>query len=154
MILQWTRVSLVLLALGSACKDRAPRDQPETPAPATGSGSGAPAVAEMTPAALKAAGVVTAPVTQSTLVVRAEMPGTIEAPRDALVIVNTRAAGVVDSLALDVGDRVKAGQQLATIRSLDLAAAQADYRRLALADQFAARRAELDEHARDVHHRE
>ena len=99
----------------------------------------------MTPAALKAAGVVTVPVTQTTLVVRTEMPGTIEAPRDALVIVNTRAAGVVDSLALDVGDRVKAGQQLATIRSLDLAAAQADYRRLALADQFAAKALERTE---------
>ena len=149
MIAQWTRVSLVLLALGSACKARAPREEPAEPVATTGSsGSGEPAVVAMTPAALKAAGVVIAPVTQSTLVVRAEMPGTIEAPRDALVIVNTRAAGVVDSLALDVGDRVKAGQQLATIRSLDLAAAQADYRRLALADQFAAKALERTESMR------
>ena len=134
--------SLAVLALVVSCNDRKARETPPGPEAAP---SGAPTTVAMSPAAITAAGVTTAPVVQSTIVVRDDLPGTIEAPRDALVLVNTRAAGVVESLQFDVGDRVKAGQRLATIRSLELAEAQAAHRRGLIADQYAASALERSE---------
>lgn len=92
----------------------------------------------MTPEALKSAGVTVEPIVENDVVVTDAVPGTIEAKNGALVIVNTRAAGVVESINFDVGDRVKAGQQLATIRSLDLAEAQATFRKAVVASKYAA----------------
>jgi cobalt-zinc-cadmium efflux system membrane fusion protein len=92
----------------------------------------------MTPEALKSAGVTTEPIVESDVVTTQDLPGTIEAQSGALVIVNTRAAGVVETNHLDIGDRVKVGQQLATIRSLELAEAQASYRKAGVADKYAA----------------
>ena len=134
--------SLAVLALVASCNDRKAEEKPpvaETAPP------GAPTTVTMSAAAITAAGVATAPVVQSTIVVRDDLPGTIEAPRDALVIVNTRSAGVVESLGFDVGDRVQAGQRLATIRSLELAEAQAAHRRGLIADQYAASALERSE---------
>lgn len=118
----------------AGCKTRTPPAEPAAEA----AEKKAPTTVTMSPAAILAAGVVTAPVVQGTITVRDEMPGTIEAPRDALVVVNTRAPGVVEALQVDVGDRVTAGQRLATVRSLELAKAQADYRRGVVAGQHAA----------------
>ena len=98
----------------------------------------APTAVAMSPEAIRGAGVVTAPVMQSTVTPRDSMPGTIEAPRDALVVVNTRAPGVVEALEVDVGDAVTVDQRLATIRSVELAKAQADYRRSAGAQEHTA----------------
>ncbi len=124
-----------VVAATASCKDRKEPGPPPRPQAAP---SGTPSTVAMSNAAIRAAGVVTAQVAEASVVVRDELPGTIEAPRDALVIVNTRAAGVVESLDLDVGDRVKSGQRMATIRSLELAEAQAAYRRALIADQHAA----------------
>ncbi len=132
----------VVFALVASCNDRKARETPPTPEPAA---AAAPGTVAMSPAAIAAAGVTTAPVVQSTIVVRDDLPGTIEAPRDALVVVNTRAAGVVESLGFDVGDSVQAGQRLATIRSLELAEAQAAHRRGLIADQYAASTLERSE---------
>ncbi len=119
--------AMIVLALG--CKS--------PPPPESAPSRAAPTGVTMSAAELRAAGVVTAPVLQSTVTATDEMPGTIEAPRDALVIVNTRAAGVLEAIDVDVGDRVDAGQRLATVRSLDLAKAQADYRRNVVSEQHA-----------------
>lgn len=100
--------------------------------------AGGPGQVAMSPEAIAAAGVTTVRVAARDLVVREELPGTIEAPRDGLAVVNTRVAGVVDTLAFDVGDRVKAGDSLATVRSTELAEAQAAYQRAAAALEFAA----------------
>jgi cobalt-zinc-cadmium efflux system membrane fusion protein len=127
----------LLFAVVVAC-----RSQDKAPEPAAASPSAAapstPASVTMTSEAINAAGVTTAKVTSSTIQLRSDVPGSIEAPRDALVIVNTRAAGVVESLDFDVGDRVGAGQRLATVRSLELAEAQVAYRRAVLAEKYAA----------------
>jgi cobalt-zinc-cadmium efflux system membrane fusion protein len=131
-----------VLALAMSCDKPKPQEKPAPPQTAAPE---APTSVAMSPDAVAAAGVTTAPVVQSTVVVHDELPGTIEAPRDALVIVNTRAAGVVEALDFDVGDRVKAGQRLATIRSLELAEAQAAYRRGLIAEQYAATALERSE---------
>lgn len=92
----------------------------------------------MTPEAIKSAGVTIEPIVEGNIVTTQDLPGTIEAQSGALVIVNTRAAGVVESIQFDIGAKVKAGQQLAMIRSLDLAEAQAAYRKSVVADKYAA----------------
>ncbi len=97
----------------------------------------APGQVTMTAEAVAAAGVTTVRARAEDLVVKDELPGTVEAPRDGLAIVNTRLAGVVESLGFDLGDRVDAGQTLATIRSTELAQAQGDYQRAQAAVQFA-----------------
>lgn len=123
-----TVFAIVVLA---AC-DRAP------PAPpATAAKEAPPTSVTMSPEALKAAGVQTAPVTMSKLALVDEMPGTIEAPSDALVILNAPASGVIDKLEADVGDRVAAGKRLATLKSSELAQAQADRQRSLAAQQLA-----------------
>jgi membrane fusion protein, heavy metal efflux system len=124
---------VTLCAVG--CKGRASQDHA---APASSVKPKVPMSVVLSPAAIQSAGVVTADVTASTFTVYDEMPGTIEAPRDALVVVNARAAGVVDSLEADVGDKVKAGRPVAVLRSAQLAEAQANLRRSTAAQQHAA----------------
>ncbi len=128
---RWAVIGSVVLAVG--CKGRTAREPVADTVP-----KAAPTTVALSVDEIRAAGVVTVPVARSSITVQDEMPGTIEAPRDGLVIVNTRAAGVVEALEVDVGDRVGAGERLATVRSLDLAKAQADYRRSVVAEQHAA----------------
>lgn len=135
--MNWTAIGLAALALAASGCGKKSAPAPEA-GPAKSADKNAPATVTMSPEAIRAAGVVTAPAGESTLTVYDEMPGTIEAPSDALVIVNTPAAGVVQALEADVGDRVTAGRRLAAIRSPELAKAQADYRRSAVAEQNAA----------------
>lgn len=123
----------------AGCKDRTPLEQPPPVASSAPTKEKATTAVTMSAAAIQAADVVTAPVASSTITVHDEIPGTIEAPREALVIVNTRVAGVVDALEVDIGDRVTAGQRLATVRSVELAKAQADYRRSVAVEEHAAR---------------
>ena len=96
-----------------------------------------PTLVAMTPEAVKAAGVTVEPITEGDVVTTEELPGTIEAQNGALVVVNTRAAGIVESTAVDIGDRVKANQALASVRSLDLAEAQSAFRKASVADKYA-----------------
>lgn len=131
---RWMSLGLIALAV-AGCKDK-PR--PETAAPAEEAQRGVATTVTMTPAEIKAAGVLTVPVVKSAVTVFDEMPGTIEAPSDALVIINARASGVVEALEVDVGDRVTAGQRLATVRSTELAKAQADYRHSVISEEHAA----------------
>lgn len=136
--------SIAVFAVIASCTEQRSRETPPVPSTSTAPAAASTTVA-MTPAAIAAAGVATEPVAESTIVVDDELPGTIEAPRDALVTVNARAAGVVESLEFDVGDRVSAGQRLATIRSVELAEAQAAYRRAVVAAQYAATALERSE---------
>lgn len=130
---------LLAIAACSSTKSAEPQPAPETSAAKTST------TVTMTDAEIRAAGVTIEPVAQTSVVVSEDLPGTVEAQSDALVVVNARAAGVVESLALDVGDHVKAGQKLATIRSLALAEAQAAYRRAAESAKFAATTVERSE---------
>lgn len=131
-------ISCLILAVALGCGDRKPADLGAAPTKVDVPDHKASASVTMTPEAQQAAGVLVEPVTEAGITVTDDLPGTIEAQSGALVIVNTRSAGVVDSLAVDVGDRVKAGQQLAAIRSLDLAEAQAAYHKAVVVDKFAA----------------
>ncbi|MFL5404826.1 MAG: efflux RND transporter periplasmic adaptor subunit [Myxococcales bacterium] len=143
---------VALVLVGSGCKKKAgreatskPAEKTAGPAPAANAEKNAPAAVTMSPEAIRAAGVMTAPVAESKLTVYDEMPGSIEAPSDALVVVNTPASGVVEALAVDVGDPVTRGKRLATVRSPELAKAQADYRRSVVAEQHAASALERSE---------
>ena len=136
-----TRV-IVLLAIAAGCNNSKPTEaKPALEAVEVKD----PTTVTMTQAEIAAAGVKTESIAMTSIVVSDDLPGTIEAQSDALVIVNARAAGVVESLALDVGDHVKAGQKLATIRSLALADAQAAYRRAAEGSKYAATALERSE---------
>ena len=139
-MMRWIRMALVVATAAcipaAGCKSSSSTEPPTAPV-ADPKAASDRATVTMTPEALAAAGVKVAPVSTAPLIVRDDVPGTIEAQTGALVIVNNRAAGVVESLDADVGDRVKAGQRLATIRSLDLAEAQAAYRRATVSDKFA-----------------
>jgi cobalt-zinc-cadmium efflux system membrane fusion protein len=126
---------LLVAVLLTACgESKAPAPEPES----AQKDPNQSATVTMTPEALKSAGVTIEPIVESDVVTSQELPGTIEAQSGALVIVNTRAAGVIETIHLDIGDRVKVGQQLATIRSLDLAEAQAAYRKAVVSDKYAA----------------
>lgn len=127
--------SIVLLGCGSS-KSATP--EPDPAATKVESAPKQGAVITMTSEAMKSAGVTVDPIAEGDVVVMDDVPGTIEARNGALVIVNARAAGVIESINFDVGERVKAGQQLATIRSLDLAEAQAAYRKAVVASKYAA----------------
>ncbi len=128
---RWIALSLAAsLALG--CKEKKPEDGgPTASGSAAADAAEAPTSVSIAPATLEAAGVKSVKVSKASLTLHDEMPGTIEAPRDALVVLNTRSAGVVDTLSIDVGDEVKKDQVLATVKSLDLADVQADYQRSA-----------------------
>ncbi len=133
---------LVMLAIFAGCNSSKPTEaQPAAEAVEVRD----PTTVTMTQAEITAAGVKTEAVTTTAVVVNDDLPGTIEAQSDALVIVNARAGGIVESLALDVGDHVKVGQKLATIRSLVLADAQAAYRRAAEGSKYAATALERSE---------
>jgi membrane fusion protein, heavy metal efflux system len=125
---------LCTAALLSGCKKHRTPDAAASSAP---SASGAASAVAMSPQAMLAAGVKTAPVARSTLTPKDEMPGTIEAPRDAVVMINAKAPGVIQSLDVDEGDKVTAHQRVATIWSRELAQAQADYGRARIAEQHA-----------------
>jgi cobalt-zinc-cadmium efflux system membrane fusion protein len=147
---RWTVIAGVALSLATpGCKKKSaaaqqeaaeadPKEPGEESPPAKKNVQDAgPALVTMSPEATSAAGIVTAPVVRSTLTVYDEMPGTIEAPSAALVIVNTPAPGVIESLNVDVGDSITAGKTLAIVRSSELARAQADYRRAVVSEQTA-----------------
>lgn len=127
---------LVLIAWSLNCGDKKSAQEP--PATKMERDPKTPTLVSMTPQQQTAAGVVIEPIVEGSITETDDLPGSIEAQSGALVIVNARSAGVIDSLAVDVGDRVKAGQQLATIRSLDLAEAQAAYHKALVADRYAA----------------
>lgn len=134
------------LSLATGCRGPA---KAKAEAGAAGAGSAAaPVTVSMSADAVRAAGVSTVRAAQANLVIRDEVPGTVEAPRDGLAIVNTTVAGVVDSLEFDVGDRVRAGQKIATIRSVQLAEAEAAYQRAVAAGQYAATALERSESLR------
>ena len=134
---RWRLLTLALVGIATlaACK----KDRDASAAASASSEAAdrktAPTAVVIASAAVSGAGIVSAPVTRSDLTPKNEMPGTVEAPRDALVVVNTRASGVVETLSVDVGDLVTADQLVATIRSPELSDAQADYRRAVSAEQ-------------------
>ena len=78
---------------------------------------------ELTPAALKTAGVQTGAVAEQSIQARLEVPGSVSILGNARAVVTPPVAGKVVRLYAGVGDVVRRGQPLAEIQSGDLAQA-------------------------------
>jgi cobalt-zinc-cadmium efflux system membrane fusion protein len=85
-------------------------------------------VVRFTPEALAKAGIEVRPVVSMSVQSHLQVTGTIEPNIAGLVKVTPRVAGKITSLRATIGDRVRAGQVLATMTSTELATAQAQYR--------------------------
>jgi cobalt-zinc-cadmium efflux system membrane fusion protein len=85
-------------------------------------------VATFNPAALAKAGIEVRTVGPSVQGGHLPVTGTVEPNLQGIVKVTPRVAGKITSLRASIGDRVGAGQVLATMTSTELAAAQSHYR--------------------------
>lgn len=84
-----------------------------------------PTRVQLAPELAEAAGVVASPVRRERLVRTVEVVGEIEADPDRTSRVGARVAGTLASIDFREGDRVEAGQRLASIRAPDLGALRA-----------------------------
>jgi cobalt-zinc-cadmium efflux system membrane fusion protein len=110
----------LVLALAGCDAEEKKAEAPTEPEAATGT-------VQLTPEALQAGGVKVAPAAEVAMTEALSVPGNVQPQGDALVVVNTHSEGEVETLIAQVGDRVKAGQRLAVLRSVTLAQVQADY---------------------------
>lgn len=117
--------ALALALAGCHAADRK-AEAPADPAPAV------PGTVSLTPEAIAQGGVKTAPVGLERVAEAIALPGTLQPQSDALVVINARTAGQVEVLVAQVGDRVRAGQTLAAMTSLELAQVQAEHHAAAL----------------------
>ncbi|MFP5504441.1 MAG: efflux RND transporter periplasmic adaptor subunit [Candidatus Sericytochromatia bacterium] len=113
-------LSLALALALAGCKSQ--EKQAEAPAEPEVSGT-----VQLKPEAIEQGGVKVAPVGEMAMTEALSLPGNLQPQGDALVVVSTHSSGEVETLLAQMGDRVKAGQRLAVLTSLDLAQVQADY---------------------------
>ena len=125
----------LLLALG-ACSGTETATADRVP-PAASAARGADAVAvsttrvTLTASAMATAGIVTAPAQRDTGALGTDdralqVPGQIEADPQRVAVVSSRIAGQLDKLHVVEGDRVEAGQGVATLYSPEYLTAQGD----------------------------
>jgi cobalt-zinc-cadmium efflux system membrane fusion protein len=108
--------------------DHGNAQEPEGHVGEEGHGEHEEGVVHFTPEALARAGVQVQTVAVTSLRSHLQVTGTVEANIAELVKVTPQVAGKITSLRANIGDRVRAGQVLATMTSTELAAAQAQYR--------------------------
>lgn len=124
-------LSLVLVA----CGRNAPEASPATEKPATApekTAAGDKEVPEagqihLTDAEIKAAGIRTEDATEAEVHERIAVTATIQANQDRLAHVAPRVPGRIVGIAAKLGDRVKAGQALASLDSIELGEAHSAY---------------------------
>lgn len=90
-------------------------------------------------------GIVTAPLSADAGAVAVGLPGTVTVPPDRERVVAAPAAGMIARVLVALGDHVKAGQPVATLRSAELAAAQRDTAEAAVQARLAEESAQRDE---------
>lgn len=109
--------------------------------------SAAPTTVLFEPESLKLANLEIAPVTEAALSSSLKVTGAVEPNLSGVVKITPRVAGKVTSVRVNVGDSVRASQTLATVASMELANAQADYdhviHQLAIAETNLARQKKL-----------
>lgn len=88
--------------------------------------------------ALKLANIRVEPVSYRALQTRLPVTGTVEPNLSGLVKITPRVAGRIETLRVNVGDTVSAGQTLAMLTSTELASAQAAYRQAGVRVRLAA----------------
>ena len=118
-------LALALACAGCRAKEPEPVSSPAAEAPAT--------EVKLAPEALRQGGVRVEPAAEAALAEPVVVPGNVQPQGDALVLVNTHSDGEVVALRAQVGDRVRAGQVLAVLASIDLAQIQADHQAAGLA---------------------
>ncbi len=95
---------------------------------AEGEEHGEEGVVKFDETSLKLANLQVEPIQYRSLQSRLPVTGTVEPNLGGVVKVTPRVGGKVTSVAVNVGDNVRAGQRLATLASTELATAQAQYR--------------------------
>jgi len=132
----------MLFALG-ACRgeETASTDQSSSSTPIAVAPVAAPTRVTLTAAAVTTAGILTAPAERDVGSLGSDdralqVPGQIEADPQRVAVVSSRVAGQLDQLFAVEGDRVDAGQRVATLFSAEYLTAQSDV-------QLAERRAQL-----------
>lgn len=92
-----------------------------------------------------ALGITTAPLSADAGAAAAGLPATVTVPPDRERVVAAPVAGMISRLMVALGDSVKAGQPVATLRSQELAAAQRDTAEAAVQARLAEESAQRDE---------
>ena len=115
--------SLLLVAACSRSEEAAPEAAEAAEAEAT---TGAPII-ELGPEALAAAAIDVAKVERRTLRTEIETTGVVDFAQDRFAHVNPRVGGRIESVAVDLGQAVRAGQVLARVDSIELGTTIADH---------------------------
>lgn len=132
-ILPTTLLALSLMLV--ACGRNAPEASPATEKPATAPEKAATGDKEgpeagqihLTDAEIKAAGIRTEEANETEVHERIAVTATIQANQDRLAHVAPRVPGRIVGIAAKLGDRVKAGQSLASLDSIELGEAHSAY---------------------------
>jgi cobalt-zinc-cadmium efflux system membrane fusion protein len=124
-------VSIVALALAlalAACGRNAPEAKPAPEKVAAAAGEKAEAgQIRLTDAEIKTAGIRTEEASVAEVHERISVTATIQANQDRLAHITPRVPGRIVGIAANLGDRVKAGQALARLDSLELGEAHSTY---------------------------
>lgn len=128
-------VGMLGILLVAGCHDT-PKPA-ESPAAPGASAEAAPNLVTLSAAAQQQGGIKTDNASYRNVSETFRVPGNLQPRSDAIVIVSARAAGMVERLSAQVGDAVHTGQTLATLTSLELAQAQAQYRESVASEQQA-----------------
>ena len=127
-------LGIVSLVSFTACGRSAAPENAETPIP-----SAMPGIVELSVEATARAGIKLAPVEERALSGELSTTGEVDYDQNLLAQVSTRLAGRVERATAELGQSVRAGQTLATIDSLDMGKAKAEFlqakTRLELADK-------------------
>lgn len=119
----WTALGLCCLSLASC--SRAPEPVAE-PAPVADAGS-AKTIVELSPDALSSAGIALAEAQFRALRTEIETTGAVDFDQRRFAHVTPRVAGRVEATLIEPGDKVRAGQTLARLDSVELGGAIGDY---------------------------
>jgi cobalt-zinc-cadmium efflux system membrane fusion protein len=128
--------ALLLTACGRDAPEPKTNSEKAAPGPeakaATGSKDASPETPDsglinLTEAETRTAGIRTEPAEEAQVHERITLTATIQANQDRLAHVAPRVSGRIVGLAANLGDRVKAGQSLATLDSIELGEAHSGY---------------------------
>lgn len=117
-------IMIIALLFNLSCGNDSKEETPDTKESSQSTDS---SVIMLKPEALASAGIQLEEAGYRTLQSEMEVPGTIQANEDRLTHVGPRISGRIVEVAVKLGDRVRKGQKLAVIDSVELGKAQSEY---------------------------
>lgn len=124
-MIRFLTFTIIILALlfNLGCENDSKEETPNT----NDLGHADSSIIILKPEALASVGIQLEEVGYRTLQSEMEVPGTIQANEDRLTHVGPRISGRIVEVAVKLGDRVRKGQKLAVIDSVELGKAQSEY---------------------------